>query len=241
MRTVFLADAHLQHPEDANYRQLLGFLAQLQGNTTTLCILGDLFDFRIGLPNLTFPEQEPAIEALRRLSASGTRLIYLEGNHDFHLGAGFARRIGAELYRGPVGLELDGRRVYLCHGDLVNPADWRYRLLHLVLRNRLTARAGQLLPPAVVAGIRRRLQRTSRGRYRSDRLRWDYGAIIRRYADGIRSKGYDALVLGHFHLPFIENATDFTLLSLGDWIDCFSYGQLASGRFSLHVFSSDPS
>ncbi|MDD2500940.1 MAG: metallophosphoesterase, partial [Geobacter sp.] len=98
MRTIFLADAHLHHPDDSNYRLLLRFIESLQGTTDTLCILGDLFDFRVGLPALAFAEQEPLLMALERLQAAGTRLIWLEGNHDFLLGADLAKRLGAEIY-----------------------------------------------------------------------------------------------------------------------------------------------
>ncbi len=237
MRTIFLADAHLRSPDDANYRLLLRFLGELAGRVETLCILGDLFDFRVGLPSLPFPEQEPVLDALARLRRGGTRLLYLEGNHDFHLGTAFARRIGAELHRRPVMVELQGVRVMLCHGDLVNPADWRYRLLYLALRNRGTALVGRLLPAPLVQGLRRRLQRTSRSRYREDRDRWDYRAIITRHAATIRRQGCEALVLGHFHLPFIEHDGRFTLLSLGDWIGQFSYGELQDGRFTLTTYS----
>lgn len=240
MRTVFLADAHLRYPDDTGYRLLLRFLDQLQGATDMLCILGDLFDFRVGLPALAFAEQEPILAALRRLSDGGVRIVYLEGNHDFQLGSSFARQIGAELYSRPVTLELDGKRVYLCHGDLVNPADWRYRLLYLVLRSRLTLLGARLVPAGLVLGVRSRLQTTSRKRYRTNRRRWNYAAIIRRFAAVRRAAGDDAVVLGHFHLPFLDQEPDFTLLSLGDWDERLSYGLLDDGRFSLCSFSAAP-
>lgn len=236
MRTVFLADAHLHDPDDLNYRSLLQFLAGLEGTVDTLCILGDLFDFRVGLPALDFPEQEPVLEALSRLSSSGIRLIYLEGNHDFHLGAAFAARIGAELYSEPVALELQGKRLLLCHGDLVNPADWRYRLLYRVLRNPAMVWAARLLPAAMVQAVRHRLQRTSKGRYSGDRVRWNYRDIITTYGEKVRQQRFDALVLGHFHLPLLEQQDQFCLLALGDWITQFSYGELRDGRFSLVTY-----
>lgn len=240
MRAIFLADAHLHHPDDANYRLLLQFLDEQRGRTDLLCILGDLFDFRVGLPSLDFPEHEPMLAALAALSRSGTRLVYLEGNHDFHLGAAFAARIGCELHRGPVVLEVGGMRLHLCHGDLVNRADWRYRLLHLLLRNPVTPLVAGLAPTGLLHRIRGRLQRTSRNRYRHDRVRWDYTAIIRAFAAAIRDGGCDALVLGHFHQPFLEERDGFTLLSLGDWIGHFSYGQLENGSFSLSSYASSP-
>jgi len=236
MRAIFLADAHLHHPDDTNYQVLLRFIQSLQGTTETLCILGDLFDFRIGLPALEFPEQEPLLDALEQLHKAGTRLVYLEGNHDFHLGAELAERLGAEIFTGPVVLNLQGRQVFLCHGDLINRADWRYRLLHRALRHPVTIHAGRLLPPMVVHGLRSRLQRSSKGRYSHDQRRWDYTEKIRSFGDSVRAKGYDALVVGHFHQPFIDRQDQFTLVSLGDWITHFSYAEMIDGQLCLLTF-----
>lgn len=236
MRAIFLADAHLHHPDDHNYRALLAFLASLQGGVDTICILGDLFDFRVGLPALSYPEQEPVLAALKDLTAAGTRLIYLEGNHDFHLGQDLIERLGAEIHTGPVAITLQGRRLLLCHGDLVNRSDWRYRLLHLLLRNRFVARMGHLVPAGAVHGARRRLQRTSKKSYSQKRQRWDYASIIRSYATSIHAQGYDALLLGHFHLPFTEQRGQFTLISLGDWISQFSYAEMVDGELRLLTY-----
>lgn len=236
MRTVFLADAHLNSPCDPNYRLLVQFLEGLQGTVDTLCILGDLFDFRVGLPALDFPEQDPVLKLLARLSKSGLRLIYLEGNHDFQLGAAFAAQIGAELYRGPVTLTLQGKRLFLCHGDLVNRADWRYRLLYRLLRNPVLFSLARLMPASLVQAVRYRLQYASKRRYSKGRSQWNYREIITAYGEEVRQQGCDALVLGHFHLPFLEQRDQFCLLAVGDWITQFSYGELRDGRFFLSTY-----
>lgn len=236
MRNIFIADAHLHQPEDSNYRLLLRFIESLQGTTDTLCILGDLFDFRIGLSSLSFPEHEPLLKALERLRAAGTRLIYLEGNHDFQLGVDLAMRLDADIYTGPVTLNLQGKKIFLCHGDLVNSADWRYRILHRVLRSRVTLFAGNLLPQSALLKLRKKLQLTSKGRYKHDRVRWDYRSIIRNYAAAVQEMGCEILVLGHFHLPFAEKQGDFTLVSLGDWISHFSFAEMVDGEIRLLTY-----
>lgn len=233
MKTYFVADAHLESPEDQNYRRFITFIRSLSNKADTLCILGDLFDFRVDLPPLCFREQEPLLEQLAWLAASGTRVVWLEGNHDFHLGQDLAGRLKIEIYTEPVQLELDGRQIFLCHGDLINRADWRYRLLYHTLRNRLIYSLARQLPARLVNQIRGSLQRSSKGRYKSDQKRWDYSAMIREYARGIRNNGADALILGHFHQPFLEQMEDFTLISLGDWISQYSYAELTDGKFRL--------
>lgn len=236
MRAIFLSDAHLQQPGDTNYRLLLDFLSSLYGTVDTLCILGDLFDFRVGLPGLRFPEHDPLLCSLQKLKAAGTRLIYLEGNHDFHLAADLVPRLGVEVYPGPVSVTLQGQRLLLCHGDLVNRADWRYRLLHRLLRHPMSYQIAHLLPQRAIEQLRHKLQQSSKGRYQHDRNRWDYRTIIRAYAQSTQLQGYDAVLLGHFHLPFIEYLDGFTLVSLGDWISQFSYAELSDGRLKLLTY-----
>jgi len=236
MRAIFIADAHLNRPEDANYRLLLDFIKEQHGKTDMLCILGDLFDFRVGLASLNFAGHDKMLAALAALSRSGTRIIYLEGNHDFHLGKKFAALTGCELHRRPTEIRYDGKRIYLCHGDLINRSDLRYLLLYLLLHNRLTFFLAHLLPARLLHRLRAYLQKNSKKRYDKHQINWNYEEIIRGFASKKHANGYDAVVTGHFHLPFMEHENGFTLLSLGDWLGHFSYGCLENGLFSLQVY-----
>lgn len=242
MRTIFLADAHLAAPEDRNYRLLLQFLHELEGNTETLYIMGDLFDFWLGFPVNPFSQFDEVLESLQSLVNSGCRLVYFEGNHDFHLGAVFSQRLRAEIHAGPAIVTLQGRRLYLCHGDQINRADHGYRLLRLLLRNRLAGRAVNHVPPSLALRIKEHLQRASRAGYHSKQQRWDYRDIIRDFARSVREQGCDGLVAGHFHLAFCEELDDssFTVLSLGDWMGQFTYGEMSGGVLKLQTYQTQP-
>jgi len=239
MRTIFLADAHLKGPADDNFKLLLRFLQELTGNTESLYIMGDLFDFWVGFPSHPFRQYEAILDALERLVASGCRLVCFEGNHDFHLGDMFSRRLKAEIHPVPAIREIQGRRLYLCHGDQINRADYRYRLLRLLLHNPMVASAVTLFPPALAVSIKNRLQHSSQSRYHVTSARWDYHAIIRAFALQAKQKGCDGLVTGHFHLAFCEQFSDnsFTILSLGDWMEQFTYGEMRDGDLRLMTYS----
>ena len=101
MRTIFIADAHLKSPDDLNYRLMLRFLRELEGKLDTLYIVGDLFDFWLGFPSHPFKQYNTVLDELERLAAKGCRLVYFEGNHDFHLGVIFSERLKAEIRTGP--------------------------------------------------------------------------------------------------------------------------------------------
>lgn len=238
MRTIFLADAHLVAPTDPNYRLLLQFLRELEGRTETLYIMGDLFDFWLGFPANPFVQFDAVIAALQSLVQGGCRLVYFEGNHDFHLGAVFQRSLGAEIHSGPAVMSVQGRRLFLCHGDQINRSDYGYRLLRLLLHNRLAAAAVKHVPPSLAMRFRGCLQRTSRAGYQARNQRWNYHEMIRTFARSVREQGCDGLVTGHFHLAMCEelDGSPFTILSLGDWMGQFTYGEMEAGTLRLRTY-----
>lgn len=241
MRVIFIADAHLVSPHDTNYILLLRFLRELEGEVDTLYIMGDLFDFWLGFQSHPLKEYDAVLDALERLVSRGCRLVYFEGNHDFHLGDMFSKRLRAEIHTGPSIQCVQGKRLYICHGDQINRDDTLYRLLRLVLRTRLVAWLVRNIPPAWAQKIRVNLQKRSQAGYPVKRARWDYQKIIFNFARTLQNKGCDGLVTGHFHLAMRENVpeTAFTVLSLGDWIGQFTYGEMRDGELRLMTYSPD--
>jgi UDP-2,3-diacylglucosamine hydrolase len=238
MRTIFLADAHLAAPEERNYRLLIRFLRELEGNTETLFIMGDLFDFWLGFPANPFHQFDEMLDALQSLVRSGCRLVYFEGNHDFHLGDIFRQQLGAEIHTGPAIITIQGRRLFLCHGDQINQHDHGYRMLRMLLHNRLAAIAVSFIPPSIALSVKSRLQRASRAGYQAKLQRWNYREIIRSFARTVLEQGCDGMVTGHFHIAFREELdnSQFVIISLGDWIDQFTYGEIVAGTLSLRNY-----
>ncbi len=240
MRKVFIADAHLRLPGDDNYRTLLRFLAGLPGTTDTLYILGDLFEFWIGYPEVPFPQYLPLLDALMALRRAGVEIVYFEGNHDFHMGPYFTGTLGAKVYRGPAVLEIDGKRVFLCHGDEINRRDYAYRMLRLLLHSPLTRALTHIVPPRYASAIAERLGQKSRAHHGARRARWHYPSLLRDFAARRFAEGCDLVITGHFHLPFTETSgsgTSHTLVSLGDWIRHFSYAEMRDGAVTLRTYS----
>ena len=237
MRAVFLADAHLRQPTDANYQALLSFLAEQEGRTDLLALLGDICEFLVGCPDRLYPAHIPLFQALERLQRSGTRLVYVEGNHDFHLATCFHSRFPCQVLPDGGALELDGQRLLLVHGDLANPADRGYRLLRAVLRSaplRLLIRA---LPPAWTWRIAERCSGASRRTRNDKRQRWPAREILVIYAQARLAEGYQAVITGHFHEPFRQRLGDGELIALGDWISQYSYAVWEGQGFRLESYT----
>jgi UDP-2,3-diacylglucosamine hydrolase len=242
MRVIFIADAHLVSPDDANYLLLLRFLRELEGELDTLYIMGDLFDFWLGFPSHPFTQYDAVLDALERLVVRGCRLVYFEGNHDFHLGAVFSQRLKAVIHTGPAIEYVQGKRLYVCHGDQINREDRLYRLLRFLLRTRLVAAGIRHFPPEWAENIRKRLQKRSQAGYIHKTARWDYREILLGFARRLQKQGCEGLVTGHFHLALRENlpGSSFTVLSLGDWMGQFTYGEMRVGELHLMTYPAGP-
>ncbi|MGK2945079.1 MAG: UDP-2,3-diacylglucosamine diphosphatase [Desulfuromonadales bacterium] len=240
MRALFLADAHLCKPSDPNYRTLLAFLEEQCGKTDRLILLGDIFEFWIGKTTVV-ADYAPLIDALERMHQQGTKLVYVEGNHDFHLGPVFTDRLNCQVFPDGGSIDLDGKKVFLAHGDLANPDDAGYRLLRKVLRSSLIRVLLRIVPNSLIMAIANRGSDKSRKSSGALRNRWSAHEIIKPYAEAILAAGHQAVVTGHFHQPFHEKLGDGELIALGDWITQYSYAVYEDHAFALKSYPAAPS
>jgi len=239
MKDVFIADAHLRSPDDANYRRLLDFFAAQQGQIRTLILLGDIFEFWTGFRHVVYTPYVPILDALRRLHASGTGIVYVEGNHDFHLGPYFREVLGCRVFADGGEIDLEGMQIHVAHGDLIDDADRGYRLLRKLLRSRLLHLLMRLAPPDLTWAIAAWAGRQSQKRRAGRPARRVPREMLLHYARRHFARGAAAVVTGHFHEPLLQREDDGTLIALGDWISQYSYAVLENGSFTLHTFDRD--
>ncbi len=231
----FLSDAHLGAApaalERERERRLHDFLNALPGRAAALYILGDLFDFwfeyRTAIPRRHFP----TLAALERLREAGVRLAYLNGNHDFWLGRFLSEEIGAETHDGAVTLDLQGRRLWLHHGDGLTGGDLGYRVLKRVIRHPASIALYGLLHPDLGLPLARRVSGWSR-HSRPDRPP-DFERLWREVALPRFAEGFDTVIIGHFHEVHERRESGRTFLVLGDWIDRTTYAVLEGGEVAL--------
>lgn len=238
LRPVYwISDAHLGSAPEPLARQetLVRFLARIRGRAARLFILGDLFDFwfeyRRAVPSGHFR----TLHALAALIDAGTPITYLGGNHDFWCGPYLEREVGLTVLPRPGSVELQGRRVFLAHGDGLGPGDTGYRLLKALLRNPVAIALYRTIHPDLGIALAQRVSAVSR---RHTKTREFY---LRRMARHIAApqyaRGHDAVVLGHVHDPLhLRDAHGRDLLVLGDWIEAFTYAQLVGGVFTLRRY-----
>lgn len=234
MRAIFIADAHLRHPDDQNYRRLVDFLDAQIGQLDGLFLLGDIFEVWVGYRHVVYSAYLPLLEKLQAHRQAGCKLYYVEGNHDFNLGPYFTDTLNCQVIPDEEVVEWQGQKLWLCHGDLTNKELKAYRLWRTLLRSLPVRVLFALLPPGAIWSFGNWLSDRSE-KYKSTSHSFDPIPLVNSYAQECL-KSSDAFICGHFHQPTLSEDEAGTTLILGDCVDQYSYAELVDGTFTLKTF-----
>ncbi|MCK5914498.1 MAG: UDP-2,3-diacylglucosamine diphosphatase [Deltaproteobacteria bacterium] len=235
MKSIFLADSHLRNPDDQAYRELISFLKQLPDDLDNLFILGDFFDFWHGYQEIVYSYCVPILTVLKELSEKGIKIHFFAGNHEVSSGPAL-EEIGS-YYPDDAIIELDGKKIYLAHGDRLNPEDYPYRFWRALLRSRFILKLIDITPAYITLKVANILSRDNQSY--SETRKFIPPQVFNRCATILDSKDdIQAIVIGHFHQirqeTFATGSGPKTLYILGDWVNDRSYLLLQDGQFSFH-------
>ncbi len=236
----FISDAHLGADDSGSpaerERLLHGFLDALPGRARSLYIVGDLFDFWFEYGTAIPRSHFRTLAALDRARRAGVEITLMNGNHDFYLGPFLREDLGLVTHDGPLALTLQGRRIWLHHGDGLLGGDLGYKVLKRILHHPASIALYRWLHPDLGLPLAHRVSNLSR-RSREPRP-IDGDQMWRDIAMPRFAEGFDAVMIGHFHQTLERREADRCFFVLGDWIDRFSYVVLEEGAFRFETWPS---
>ncbi len=216
---LIAADFHLSSEDPRGVESFVSFIKERVSGAAAFYILGDLFDLWIGPSQLDESVLRPAFDALRTLSENGTQVTLLHGNRDFLLGRAESEALGAEIPGESVERLIQGKRLFLTHGDIFCPQDKSYQRLKKILRTPLVRRMVRIIPDLLLhfcAGWLR--TRSKKALSRKDRkIMSIHVPLVETLACEM---GIDAVFCGHFHQPqdrILEGGG--RLIVLSEWRD----------------------
>lgn len=219
MRYLFISDLHLQPERPDITRAFLHCLETRAREADELYILGDFFEVWLGDDEQS-PLANEVINALAKLSATGTRIYVMHGNRDFLLGRRFCRAAGCTLLPDPHIVQINGEQVLLMHGDSLCTDDLAYMKMRRLLRNPVSVFILRNLSLAQRRKIGRKLRNESREQTRqkpSDITDVNLGQV----AETMRKHGVLTLIHGHTHRPathqLVIDGEPAQRIVLGDW------------------------
>lgn len=225
----FLSDVHLKfqvdETETLRRTELFKLLDQIKAEQATLFIVGDFFDFYFEYRHVITAGYLTVFAKLAELRESGVVIHYVAGNHDYWLGKFLSHDLGIQIHLKPVTLDFGGKSWYLIHGDGLAEDDGGYRTLRWFLRHPVLIAAFRWLHPDVGHWLAKFVSYQSRTLNAEAESQLE--SRVREnmvYAQQAFAAGADFFITGHVHWPRIEHFDDKTFLTIGDWLEHFSYG-----------------
>jgi len=247
MKDIFIADAHLKNPSDENYIQLLKFLKQNRSEIRTLILLGDIFEFWMGYRSCVYSAYLPLLHELHAQKLEGTEIVMVEGNHDFNVGHFFTETLGARVIPDGACISLGETRIWVEHGDLINPRR-TYLWLRRLFRSRAARILNRIIHPdllwefATYLGKWSKKQRAHQNnatthnckktQTRSSIPREKIIAAAHRRLE----TGCDAVVCGHFHSSWQQLSAQPQITVVGEWGNLGTYAEHHAGIIKIYHF-----
>lgn len=234
-KTVWLSDIHLGF-KDCRADYLLDFLAKTE--CETLYLVGDVVDLWALKRSLYWPSSHyEVVRSLFKKASTGTRVVYIPGNHDEPLRDYVGHILGPiEIKREAIHTTVNGKRLLMFHGDYLDEhmrlskweglvGDAAYDLLLFLNR--------------WANFIRRRFGRNywSLATYIKQRIPNARQVISVFEEAAIREasrRGLDGVVCGHIHQPALKKVKGLLYCNDGDWIEnCTLLGETFEGNLEL--------
>ena len=135
----FLSDAHLGSralpDRQAHQTKVINLLQTLAQDATAIYLLGDMFDFwyEYIYPGMCFSARHsfipcgkrfylPFLDSLKDITDRGVRVHFFTGNHDIWTFGRLARMTGIKVHTEPLQTVINGKTVFLAHGDGLIPS-----------------------------------------------------------------------------------------------------------------------
>lgn len=234
-KIYFISDAHLglgsRDEERAKEDRLIRFLDAIKADASQLFIVGDLFDAWIEYRSVVPRGFHRILAKLDELVQSGIAVHYLAGNHDFWMRDFFEREVGIKTHRQAFDITANGKRIFIHHGDGLSGNDTGYKLLKLLLQNRLSVWLYSWIHPDIGIALARGSSRKSRA-YTSEKKYGEEDGMAA-YAGQKLKEGFDIVIMGHRHRPDVRSIGGGTYINLGDWITNYTYAELNGDTIAL--------
>jgi UDP-2,3-diacylglucosamine hydrolase len=234
----FISDAHIGAPflKASEWEQrCIEFFQFIRNRACELYILGDLFDFWIEYHYAIRPDYFRTIHELKNLVENGINVHYFAGNHDFALGPFLTDTVGIKVYPSHKEVYLQGKHVYLYHGDGLIAKDRRYRILKGLLRNPVLQKLYKLLPPAMGIPLGSFCSGTSRTLNEHRMIE----AMLSEYRDCAKSlldQDKDIVFFAHTHEAELSRWGQKMYCNTGAWMRTFNFATLKDGMVRLWIY-----
>jgi len=239
-KVYFASDFHLGVPDYATSlmreKRIIRWLDNCKKDAKAIFLVGDLFDFWFEYKHTVPKGYARFMGKLAELSDSGIELHVFVGNHDLWMFGYFERELNAKVYYDPIEVNINGKLIYVGHGDGLGPGDKGYKQLKKIFTNSFFQWCFNWLHPNIGIGLANFWSSKSRAQANNveqqflgdEEWLWQYAKVME------ATKHHDYYVFGHRHLPLnleVGNASRY--INLGEWLTQYTYAVFEEGELKL--------
>lgn len=241
-RAVFLSDIHFGH-RACRADHLQGFLDSV--SCESLYLLGDIVDCEALRRTEYWPlAHQRALRTIFDRSESGTRVVYVPGNHDADYRALCGHSIGAvEVHRSYRHRLLGGQQLLLLHGDEFDARIDNTRWLRWIGHNgaEWLIHLNRLINGVPGLSGRRFVQASNLFKQRVARILRHIECFHGLALESAGQCGCDGVVAGHIHFPTLAAQDRGLCANCGDWVEsCTGLVETHHGDLQLWHWSGNP-
>lgn len=260
----FLSDAHLgtrvfKDPYE-HERLLIQALNEMKKDATQIFLLGDIFDFWYEYlwHDKSKRQYTALMRTLNHMKKRGIEVHFFKGNHDIWTFGGLHEMTGMRVHSHARTMELNGKSVYMAHGDGLIPKDfienlpWKQRIkikrfirLRNFFHNHTAQALFRLMPPSWGNAIGYNWAYKSRLKelqhpcpYKGE----DKEELVV-YSKEMEDKGphRDYYIYGHRHIALdLQIRKDSRVIILGDFFKQWTYAKMDE-KGNIELCTLEPS
>jgi UDP-2,3-diacylglucosamine hydrolase len=198
---VVVSDVHLRHADDQRSKILLGLITHLCQPTEYFVLNGDIFDFCFGDSEYFRKKFQALGQALAGAVSRGVKVIFIEGNHEFHMEElGWDHIEIIKTHSRVINLK-SGTNIKVGHGDLITD-DPAYRAFRGFVKSGFTRAIAKRLPGKWLDGYALKHASVSRAQDKYRKL--DHQRILTGFDRFLSDGDFEHGIIGHYHVPYAE-------------------------------------
>ncbi len=241
-KAYFASDFHLGAPNRElsleRERRIIAWLDFIMPNAQQVFLLGDIFDFWYEWKRAVPKGFVRFLAKLAELVESGTKLYFFTGNHDIWAYHYLADEIGAEIIRQPQLFEIQGKILYLGHGDGLGHHDRKYKIMKAFFTNRLLQwMFSNMLHPNFALWLGSKWSLSRNAYDRTPEFHGEKEWLVEHIREIMPKVNADYYIFGHRHCA-VEYPLDnnVTYINTGVWFKSSPYAELSEGILTLKNF-----
>lgn len=242
-KVYFASDFHLGAPNYEKSRvrenQICCWMEQIKPTCEALFLVGDIFDFWFEY-TFAIPKGFVRLQGkIAEFTDAGIPVHFFTGNHDMWAFDYLPKELGVTLHYEPLITSINGKKLFIGHGDGLGPGDYGYKRLKKIFKNRWIQAMFGFIHPNIGIGLADFLSKRSRaksGHLDEVFLGEDKEWLIHYCKEELQKENIDIFIFGHRHLPILQQVETAVYVNLGDWIHYFTYGVFDGEKMELLKF-----